>query len=103
MKGYALTGIAALFLATGTAHAESELEEWLAQCKKGDQHACQIVRSITGTEGQWVTYKDMKLIMTEGSHVWACFGVDPVIAKTRKQADRKCWRAQLEAQKRQDK
>jgi hypothetical protein len=99
----AAIAIAALLLATGTAHAESELEEWLAQCKKGDQHACQIVRSITGSEGLWATYKDRKLINTKGSHVWACFNVDPVIAKTRKRADRKCWRAQLEAQKRQDK
>ena len=73
--------IAALFLATGAAHAEpSELKEWLTQCKKGDQHACQLVRSATLTEGQWVTYKDWELIMTPHSHVWSCFGVNPVVA-----------------------
>jgi len=45
MKKLLLTGIAALLLATGTAHAgelgtEQVRKEWRAQCARGDQDAC---------------------------------------------------------------
>jgi hypothetical protein len=111
MKAAIVAGCVVLSVSLGASGAHAQEDEievmkraW-AQCKQGDQKACQLVRSIGGTEGQWVTYKDVILIGKKGSHVWGCFAAGPVTAKTRKQADWKCAQAQekLRAKEAQEK
>ena len=67
MKKLLLTGIAALFLATGTAHAEDCAENdkratcdnptgWIAQCNNGDKDACKAINDLLAQvdDDSWV-------------------------------------------------